>query len=238
MSQLPKNIDYPLSWQDVSQGPYFKRIINSAIEPWLEVMFGSRMLKLGHLSIDMDTHHCGINYQINMASTPGEIDLQADYERLPFRNDSIDACMLIHLLPYAKNPHQILREADRVLTEDGWIIMSSYNLFSLKGMGKACACFKHQPYYSGCVFSKFRLYDWFTLLNYEVMDFKQIAVLPWNSRYNKSLNRYFSSFGCINLILAKKKTVPLIFNPLRNRHFKLDFGRKVVGVTKTKAQDS
>ena len=53
--------------------------------------------------------------------------------QLPFLDKSADVCVLAHNLGYSSDPHRLLREADRVLIEDGWLIISGFNPLSLLG---------------------------------------------------------------------------------------------------------
>ncbi len=43
---------------------------------------------------------------------------------------------MTHCLAYSHDPHWLLREVDRVLIDDGWLIISGFNPFSLLGMAK------------------------------------------------------------------------------------------------------
>ena len=42
----------------------------------------------------------------------------------------MDACLLANTLNFAQDPHQILREAHRVLKDDGWIYITLFNPMS------------------------------------------------------------------------------------------------------------
>ncbi|MFM1760358.1 MAG: hypothetical protein RLY75_1629, partial [Pseudomonadota bacterium] len=53
---------------------------------------------------------------------------------LPFASESIDLLVLPHVLEFAADPHQILREAERVLRPEGRLIISGFNPASLWGM--------------------------------------------------------------------------------------------------------
>lgn len=55
-------------------------------------------------------------------------------EELPFANQSIDLVILPHVLEFANDPHQILREVDRVLIPEGRVVISGFNPVSLWGL--------------------------------------------------------------------------------------------------------
>ncbi|VTP60588.1 Methyltransferase domain [Serratia rubidaea] len=66
------------------------------------------------------------------------LQVRADAYQLPFAAKSVDACLLAHSLPYADDPHRMLREVDRILIDDGWLVISSFNPLSLLGW-RSCA---------------------------------------------------------------------------------------------------
>jgi ubiquinone/menaquinone biosynthesis C-methylase UbiE len=51
------------------------------------------------------------------------VQVKADPLHLPFAEKSVDACLLAHT-PWCSDPHRLLREADRVLIDDGWMILT------------------------------------------------------------------------------------------------------------------
>ncbi|MGE0806976.1 MAG: class I SAM-dependent methyltransferase, partial [Burkholderiaceae bacterium] len=59
-------------------------------------------------------------------------DLKLDqFEELPFGTQTLDLVVLPHVLEFALDPHQVLREADRVLRPEGRLIISGFNPASL-----------------------------------------------------------------------------------------------------------
>ena len=55
---------------------------------------------------------------------------------LPFAENSIDGFLLANELDFAQDPHEILREVDRVITQNGYVIISGFNPLSLAGIAK------------------------------------------------------------------------------------------------------
>ncbi len=76
----------------------------------------------------------------------------ADPLHLPFADKSVDVCLLAHTLPWCTDPHRLLREADRVLIDDGWLVISGFNPLSLMGLRKLVPVYvKHRPIIVGCL---------------------------------------------------------------------------------------
>lgn len=121
----------------------------------------------------------------------------------------MDACLLSHTLAYAEDPHRILREVDRVLIDDGWIVLSNFNPLSLLGLGKLMPFFRKRQPYTSRLFTQMRLLDWLSLLNYEVMVHRRFHVLPWKKNGGKLLSTHLPALGCMTLIIARKRTFPL-----------------------------
>src|SRR5690554_2504574 len=61
-------------------------------------------------------------------------DVLAEPEFLPFKSHSIDNLLLLHVLERSTDPHQLLREVERVLAVDGKLILCCFNPFSLWGI--------------------------------------------------------------------------------------------------------
>ncbi len=89
-------------------------------------------------------------------------------EFLPFEAQSIDLLVMPHVLDYCADPHQVLREAERVLVPEGRLLITGFNPWSLWGLKR----FKHKQHevpWRGQFISLPRLKDWLSLLNLESM---------------------------------------------------------------------
>jgi SAM-dependent methyltransferase len=66
-----------------------------------------------------------------------------DFAELPFASQSLDLVVLPHVLEFAAEPHQVLREVERVLIPEGQVIICGFNPASLwgarQGMGASRA---------------------------------------------------------------------------------------------------
>lgn len=86
--------------------------------------------------------------------------LLGDPSAIPLLGSSVDACVLAHTLDYTSDPHQVLREVERVLTADGWLILSGFNPHSLVGAGRLFRRLRrHQPWRTR-MFAPERVTDW------------------------------------------------------------------------------
>ncbi|MBL8487247.1 MAG: methyltransferase domain-containing protein [Rhodocyclaceae bacterium] len=93
--------------------------------------------------------------------------LQTDLHQLPFATTSVDLVVLPHLLEFDENPHQILREVERILVPEGHVIVTGFNPYSLWGARRKLTRRKAAPPWRGNYISVPRLKDWFALLGFE-----------------------------------------------------------------------
>jgi SAM-dependent methyltransferase len=97
----------------------------------------------------------------------GDVVVQGDPQHLPFATNSVDLIVLPHVLEFAPNPHQILREVERVLVPEGSVVIAGFNPFSLWGLRRLLAGRSGPPPWQGRYLSVPRLRDWFALLGFE-----------------------------------------------------------------------
>ena len=54
--------------------------------------------------------------------------MHCDPRQLPFAANSIDLVVMPHVLEFYDDPHQILREVERILIPEGQIVLTGFNL--------------------------------------------------------------------------------------------------------------
>ena len=93
--------------------------------------------------------------------------VRADPHHLPFAGNSVDLVVLPHVLEFDDNPHQILREVERVLVPEGSVVVTGFNPYSLWGARRSLARRPALPPWRGRYIGVPRLRDWFALLGME-----------------------------------------------------------------------
>ena len=93
-----------------------------------------------------------------------------DFAELPFASQSLDLVVLPHVLEFAEEPHQVLREVERVLIPEGQVIICGFNPASLWGARQVLGRITGSPFMPrhGEFISLPRLKDWLKLLSMEV----------------------------------------------------------------------
>ncbi|MEE9326449.1 MAG: methyltransferase domain-containing protein [Cocleimonas sp.] len=117
----------------------------------------------------------------------GEIDnknysVLSTPEQLPVSTDNIDLVVASHVLESSKNPHQILREIDRVLVPEGHCVLIGFNPFALSHAGAHIgkylrSGFKRESHHYK-MHSVHRIHDWFSLLGFDVVDVNYLGFRP------------------------------------------------------------
>ena len=104
---------------------------------------------------------------IDEASVEGGPSAIGQLHRLPVADDSIDCVLLPHTLDFSDRPHAILREVDRVLRSDGFLVVLGFKPGGLWGMRRLIPGAGLPP---GCdhLISDRRLRDWMQLLDLRI----------------------------------------------------------------------
>ncbi len=119
----------------------------------------------------------------------GKVSFASDPQALSIRTGVADLIVLPHALEFSENPHEVLREVQRVLMPEGHVILSAFNPWSLWGVRR----FLTRPYFfpwRGQFITLSRIKDWLALLGFEVAGGRMCCYAPplarekWRSRFN------------------------------------------------------
>ncbi|WP_157982814.1 class I SAM-dependent methyltransferase [Aliidiomarina minuta] len=207
----------PKSWQQLPHGKWLQRLQREALQPHWASMAGNYALQLGPLSNGV-AGGCKAIEKITVHNS-SDARVRADLSALPFARRSIDIVVMAHVLEYQKDPHQVLREADRVLAFDGYMVLTLYNPLSLASLTGLWPGNRHRPPWSGRYFSKGRIQDWLGLLNYEVVVEGYLGNSALSSlskdpeRGTSWLLQQAPVLRCCYYIVARKRVFPLKLQP-------------------------
>ncbi|QOI11196.1 methyltransferase domain-containing protein [Blochmannia endosymbiont of Colobopsis nipponica] len=217
--QNEKLIFMPNVWEDVPNGIYYRKILEKELKNWLPKMRGFNMLKIGALSIDLNINECAVLHQINVGPEGEQFQVIVDIYKLPFANRSVDICLLAHTLSYIAHPYSLLQEVDRILSDDGWLIITTFNLISILGLFRI-AYFFFRKAFKMRLYTQMRLLYWLQSLNFEIMYKSHLKSLLREKNDNfYCLLSYLFSLGCLNIIIARKRTMPFQLIPLGNQNY-------------------
>lgn len=221
LARTEQQIAIPTSWSALPMGDWVAAELQERLDNWCPHLFGYHLLKIGALSAELSCGSSTIRHQLGVAPGGRLLDIKGDPLALPIRTGSVDACLLAHCLDFSPDPHQVLREAERVLTDDGWLIVSGYNPTSLVGLGHYLPFMRQHLPWSARMFTPARVTDWLQLLGCEVMFDERFgfSFMGKQSRigwWRESLGRdYCRAFASVYVIAARKRRFPV--TPVRRR---------------------
>lgn len=137
-------------------------------------VFGYHAVQVGIPSVDFLREN-RIPWQCRTGGQGGQV--VCDPAALPFGNGSIDLLVLPHVLDFTTQPHQVLREAERVLMPEGRLVLTGFNPLSLWGGRRLLAGRLFAPW-NGNFMSQLRIRDWMALLELEPGDTDFMAYAP------------------------------------------------------------
>ena len=190
-------------WLSTPQGAYVLDWELGQFDSAVEDVFGFRAVQVGLPEVDFLRQN-RIPYRFSLALEPGAA-LAADPLQMPLAAQSVDLVALPHVLEGHPNPHDVLREAERVLMPEGQIVISGFNPASLWRF--------HSP---GDVklIGLFRLREWLRVLGFELNGGKLGCYVPpfrsrlWLDRFafmEKAGARWWPIAGGVYVVRAVKR---------------------------------
>ena len=152
-------------WFDTPQGHYVLQWEHRCLDRMVVDLFGYFAVQFGLPDIDFLRAN-RIPWRTS-AALEGKAGVVADAHELPFAAESLDLVLLPHLLETSAEPHQILREVERVLRPEGELIVTGFNPVSLWGLRRLLRPVSVPPWDAEFV-SVARMKDWLKLLNFEM----------------------------------------------------------------------
>ena len=185
---------------------------------WLDAVapdiFGYHAIQLGLPGLDL-LRESRIAHRLIVAPNPIDglqPEVRAQFHELPFEAQSIDLCVLPHVLEFAQQPHEILREIDRVMRPEGRILLIGFNPWSLFGVKKLWTSNGYP--WQGQFVSLVRMKDWLQLLGFEPSSGKLACYIPpcetpkWQRRYQfleRAGDRWWGVSGGVYMLAAIKR---------------------------------
>lgn len=151
--------------------------------------------------------------------------LIAEPAALPLQSDSVDVMLLPHTLEFAPDPHEVLREAARVLTGEGELVVAGFDPLGSWSLRNAFTRGGSPPGISRTIPAT-RLADWLKLVGFEVGPAQRYLYAPPLTGLAESRARGFLEragrrawprFSGAYLLHARKRVHSMTPVRLRNR---------------------
>ncbi|WP_087721644.1 methyltransferase domain-containing protein [Pandoraea sp. PE-S2T-3] len=243
MSERPI-IDWPV-WLVSPPGRYALAWEQALFDQWVGDLFGYHALQLGRPELDtlrenrmpyrglVLTAPRGVKAPPLMtkaaSDTTGNLScdtaspemvmrdiLVSRFDELPIATASTDLVVLPHVLEFAENPHDILREVERILVPEGQVIITGFNNLSLWGAREELGKLAGAPFLPpGADLIAFtRLKDWLKLLSFDIDRGRFGCYRPplrgehWLQRFDfmePAGDRWWPIFGALYAVRAVKR---------------------------------
>lgn len=168
-------------WYQTELGQALFAAEKASLDELLDSMFGYHLVQLGCLGNESLSSRSRTLYQYVFESVQNSHQMSSFttglscFDALAVQSDSTDVVLLPHTLEFEPNPHQILREVERILVAEGKVIILGFNPFSLWGLWHKYAEIKQRvsgiqvPLASSAyLLSQKRLTDWLQLLGFDI----------------------------------------------------------------------
>lgn len=152
-------------WLQTPQGKYVLDWEQEQFDRMVSDIFGFNAVQIGLPQCDCLRANRMPLRCLYDAATPA--DVVGDFHHLPMASNSIDLVVLPHALEYVSDPHQVLREVERVLVPEGQVLISGFNPVSLWGIKRRLAGRGTSFPWQGQYFSVRRLKDLLKVLSFE-----------------------------------------------------------------------
>lgn len=205
-------------WYSTGLGQSIAQGLETEINSRLGDLFGYQGVQVGNLVPGMHLlAGAGLQRRLMLDAPGNEADIHGDVLSLPIASGTMKAVAFFHTLDFCDNPHQALREADRVLTEDGQLIIIGFNPYSAFGARHAMTAWRRREPWNGRFYARHRVSDWLSVLDYRVLDSSAMFMRPpvnserLQRRLSRmeGLQRWFGGMGGVYIMRARKQTLPM-----------------------------
>lgn len=218
----------PFRWLDTPLGEAVLAREAVLLQEALCDVFGFEMLQVGSwgpagrlLAGARTQHRCWI-----APDATGPAAIRAELHRLPVASASVEAVLLPHTLEYAPNPHELLREVERVMVGEGHLLVCGFNPRGPWGLRHLVSRGRFPPS-AERLMSEARVRDWLRLLGFEVAAAQRYFFAPpWAQALPERARAWLERRGPVlvpplagaYLLKARKRSLALTpIRPVRAR---------------------
>ncbi|MGL5949285.1 MAG: class I SAM-dependent methyltransferase [Aeromonas sp.] len=214
----PRAKPAPSHWAQLPLGPWLSAQISAQLAQLPPFSPHARLATLGYLSQQLQWPLPPSAQRLAILPSPhaepAPCDLYGDFSALPLKNGALDGCLLAHQLAWQPQPHAVLREIERVLVDDGWLMITGFNPLGWVSV-KRYAPFNQQRLDLGArLYHPQRIIDWLQLLGFEIycdvrLGHTLMTLCPQLCARWPLLLRYDALCASSYFIAAQKRRVPL-----------------------------
>lgn len=216
-------------WFDSDLGRSMLASVLLRLGALLPTLFGYHILQLGLFRDKPLMAASRISHQVVFSIDPGlyprsDNGVLCEASALPIAPDSVDVVLLPFVLEFEQEPHDVLREIERVLIGEGHVVIIGFNPLGCWGLWRLLLWWRDTVPWSGRFLRIGRLRDWLKLLGFEVTHISRAFFRPplRSARLLRNLGllellgrKLFPMIGGCYVIVARKRLQRLI--PIRTQ---------------------
>jgi len=219
VTHSPKSVETLKSPQDWFSSPYAKKYFDSEkahLDAAIRQAIGPKVLQVGSLLDQQLVDDFDLPSLVRSTGIERDTaDFVADPAFMPLASGSFSTVLLPHVLEGNRLPHQVLREAHRVLMHEGYIVLTGFNPMSFIGLQNLLY---RRAVFNGRYYMPRRVIDWLQLLGFEVVASSMYQYSPLSSkpgvnkvfRFLESVgDRWLPMMGGGYMITAKKRDLQM-----------------------------
>jgi SAM-dependent methyltransferase len=184
-------------WFDTAPGRTLLEFEARVLAEALSDVVGFEMLQVGRWGegVELAAHARAQHHWLVAPDAEGPAAIRSNYDALPIASGSIEGVLLPHTLEHAPNPHEILREVERVLMGDGQVVICGINPFGPWGLRNRLSRGNYLPH-AVRFLGEWRMCDWLHLLGFEVVLAQGFMfVPPWGGPRRAEPDRWLERRG-------------------------------------------
>jgi SAM-dependent methyltransferase len=221
------------AWFAQAPGRWFQAEERAQLSTILPNLFGYHLLQLGDfysrecLTSSRIPHCMALDRWLQQTPPAGERErsgIRGTPEWLPIATDCLDVVLLPHTLELTEDPHQILREVDRVLIPEGHVVILGFNPWSPWMLWRLALGWRGRPPWCGRFIRPARLRDWLELLGFDMVESRRYFFRPPLARkglmkrlrfLDRLGRRWWPVLGAGYVVVARKRVATL--TPIKSR---------------------
>lgn len=210
-------------WFSQSPGRELLEQERACLEELLPSLFGYYLLQLGQPEAEVgllqgSRIRNNIVLDLSALATPGHLHIRGDAACLPVSTDSVDVVLMPHTLDFSPDPHQVLREVERVLIPEGRLIILGFNPWSLWGLWRLPRRRSGRVPWCGQFVGPRRIHDWLSLMGFDLErtqflmhrpPLKRAGIMRRLEFLERMGQRYWSPMAGVYLVQAVKRVSTL-----------------------------
>lgn len=239
-------------WSESSLGQSLITMERTALQTCLPSLKGSTAIQVGCNAGTPLLESCNFPHRFILADHAGLARpveeggfqyLESPHGNLPLASESVDLCLLPHVLEFSPTPHDLLREVERVLVSGGHAVILGFNPYSVWGIRSLFTKDTGPAPWNGHYLSVRRLRDWLRLLDFDINAGMMLYYRPPSRSVvlrnrlaflEKAGNRWWPMLSAVYMLTAQKNVAGMTIIEMKQRFRKVPYLNVVEPVAKTR----